>query len=127
MSRSPLGLSDGRGGQLSCSCSGHDTCGGGGTAGHCGCTPKTCAALAPACGALDDGCGNSLSCSCTFVDDSLDAGNIDTTRTTATSGSGVAEVGPAFALSQYLGDGGEGALAYASDAGGASTVIVYGP
>jgi len=47
------------------SCIAPDTCGGGGVANVCGCTPTTCAAL-QACGSVSNGCGGTLSCgSCT--------------------------------------------------------------
>ena len=42
-------------------CGGYNTCGGGGQAGVCGCTPlKTCDA--GVCGSIDDGCGGKLDC-----------------------------------------------------------------
>jgi hypothetical protein len=50
------------GGTLSCgSCTGDDTCGGGGTSDVCGCTPTTCAALGDNCGTPPNGCGGTLS------------------------------------------------------------------
>jgi hypothetical protein len=51
---------------LDCGCQGFDTCGGGGTAGQCGCTPATCPA--GQCGTLDDGCGGTITCGCTGFD-----------------------------------------------------------
>jgi hypothetical protein len=45
------------------SCSGFQTCGGGGAANVCGCTPTTsCASSGRSCGTVGDGCGNTLSC-----------------------------------------------------------------
>jgi alpha-tubulin suppressor-like RCC1 family protein len=54
-------------------CSAYNTCGGGGTAGQCGCTPKTCASEQMLCGELQDGCGNTLQCD-SFCVQSLGAG-----------------------------------------------------
>jgi hypothetical protein len=58
--------SDGCGNVLSCgTCSGSNTCGGGGTPGVCGagsCVPKTCAGLGYDCGQWSDGCGGVLGC-----------------------------------------------------------------
>ena len=52
---------DGCGRSLNCgTCSGLDSCGGGGASGVCGrpaCTPKTCAQLDAGCGIQGDGCG----------------------------------------------------------------------
>jgi hypothetical protein len=61
---------DGCGNTLSCgSCTGCETCGGGGTPNQCGgtcCKPETCEAQNIECGPAGDGCGNSLNCgSCT--------------------------------------------------------------
>jgi hypothetical protein len=58
--------SDGCGNLLQCgSCSGGQTCGGGG-AGKCGtsssCTPETCASQGIQCGQAGDGCGNVIDC-----------------------------------------------------------------
>ncbi len=59
-------ISDGCGGTLNCgTCSGSNSCGGGGTANVCGspaCTPTTCAAQGANCGNLPDGCGGTLNC-----------------------------------------------------------------
>jgi hypothetical protein len=59
-------VGDGCGGTLNCgTCSGSQTCGGGGTPNHCGsgsCTPTTCAALNDNCGQVGDGCGGTLNC-----------------------------------------------------------------
>lgn len=60
-------VADGCGGLLDCgTCTGPDTCGGGGTASVCGggnsCTPTTCAALGKNCGPVADGCGGLLDC-----------------------------------------------------------------
>ncbi len=57
---------DGCGGSLSCgSCTGGETCGGGGPS-QCGgsgpCVATTCAALGASCGTQADGCGGMLSC-----------------------------------------------------------------
>jgi hypothetical protein len=43
-------------------CQAPKTCGGGGNANRCGCTPKTCDALGAMCGNIDDGCGTMLEC-----------------------------------------------------------------
>lgn len=43
-------------------CAAPRTCGGGGTARVCGCTPATCAGAGITCGAPPDGCGGALSC-----------------------------------------------------------------
>jgi len=60
---------DGCGALLSCgSCTGDDTCGGGGQAHVCGggeCTPRDCTASDPLCEALDDGCGGGGTIYCT--------------------------------------------------------------
>jgi hypothetical protein len=60
---------DGCGGQIDCgSCSGGETCGGGGVYGQCGypdagsCKPRTCAEQGFTCGANGDGCGNVIEC-----------------------------------------------------------------
>ena len=59
-------LSDGCNSTLQCgTCSGQETCGGGGTANVCGvgtCTPNTCAAQGKNCGSIGDGCGGTLAC-----------------------------------------------------------------
>jgi hypothetical protein len=67
---------DGCGSQLQCgSCTGKDTCGGGGVFGQCGypdagsCVPRTCQDLGYDCGANGDGCGNVIQCgTCTAPD-----------------------------------------------------------
>jgi len=65
---------DGCGGTLDCgSCTGSETCGGGGVFSVCGgagpCVPKTCSDLHSTCGPEGDGCGNLLQCgSCTKPD-----------------------------------------------------------
>ena len=64
---------DGCGGQIACgTCSGKETCGGGGVYGQCGypdagsCAPRTCAQLGYDCGDNGDGCGGVIHCgSCT--------------------------------------------------------------
>ncbi len=43
-------------------CTAPETCGGGGTANSCGCTPTTCSALGRNCGTVLDGCGVTLTC-----------------------------------------------------------------
>ena len=60
---------DGCGGTVKCgSCSGGETCGGGGKPGVCGssdggpCTPNTCASLNVNCGLQSNGCGGTLDC-----------------------------------------------------------------
>jgi hypothetical protein len=56
-------VGDGCGGTLECgSCSGDDTCGGGGTYFQCGhggpaCTPRSCTNAGAECGVVSDGCG----------------------------------------------------------------------
>lgn len=50
-------------------CTLYDTCGGGGTANVCGCTPTTCEADGILCGTFDDGCGGTLNCDSFCVDD----------------------------------------------------------
>jgi len=56
-------MSDGCTGTLNCgSCTSPQTCGGGGTANVCGCTPTTCAAQGKNCGSISDGCGGTLNC-----------------------------------------------------------------
>ncbi|MFH0903487.1 MAG: formylglycine-generating enzyme family protein [Pseudomonadota bacterium] len=57
-------ISDGCGKSLDCgSCIWPESCGGGGTANVCGCTPTTtCEAAGAECGTLDDGCGGKLDC-----------------------------------------------------------------
>jgi hypothetical protein len=53
-------LNNGCGGTVTCGCTGaHDTCGGGGTPGVCGCTKASCVGT---CGIIDDKCGGQLSC-----------------------------------------------------------------
>lgn len=48
-------------------CVSPQTCGGGGTLGVCGCTPKTDPCAGRTCGSVDNGCGTSVSCgSCTL-------------------------------------------------------------
>ena len=48
--------------QSNADCASPQTCGGGGTALVCGCTPKTCADIGATCGAPSNGCGGTLSC-----------------------------------------------------------------
>ena len=57
-------VDDGCGELLDCggSCALSETCGGGGVANRCGCTPATCAALGVACGSVANGCGGVLHC-----------------------------------------------------------------
>jgi hypothetical protein len=62
-------VSDGCGNNLTCDCSGpYDTCGGGGTAGQCGCTPLTpetaCLVDGMNCGTFPDLCGGTYNCDC---------------------------------------------------------------
>jgi hypothetical protein len=47
------------GSTVTCQCSGFNTCGGGGVANKCGCTPDTCRGRV---GVFPDGCGNPLMC-----------------------------------------------------------------
>jgi hypothetical protein len=56
---------DGCGGSLNCgTCTGSNSCGGGGTPSVCGtsCVPTTCIAQGIDCGPAGDGCGNQLNC-----------------------------------------------------------------
>ena len=54
---------DGCGGTLRCgTCQAPNSCGGGGSANHCGCTAKTCDEIGAKCGNPDNGCGKALSC-----------------------------------------------------------------
>src|SRR5207247_49379 len=51
------------GGTLNCgTCTAPDTCGGGGVANQCGCTPATTCPDGDNCGTASDGCGGTLSC-----------------------------------------------------------------
>jgi hypothetical protein len=65
---------DGCGGSLNCgTCTGTETCGGGGKFSVCGgttgCAPKTCAGLGIGCGPAGDGCGGALDCgTCSGID-----------------------------------------------------------
>jgi hypothetical protein len=43
-------------------CVAPETCGGGGVANFCGCTPKSCAELGNVCGAVDNGCKANVTC-----------------------------------------------------------------
>jgi hypothetical protein len=54
------------GGTIECECSAPQTCGGGGRAGSCGCTPISCDGVT--CGTLDDGCGATIDCGCEAPD-----------------------------------------------------------
>jgi len=49
-------------------CSLPETCGGGGAAETCGCTPSTCASLGATCGMVSDGCGDMLNCNNAAMD-----------------------------------------------------------
>ncbi len=56
-------IGDGCGDLLNCgTCSGYDSCGGGGEPNVCGCTATTCVAEGKDCGAVADGCGDLLDC-----------------------------------------------------------------
>ncbi len=56
-------ISDGCGGTVDCgTCTGYDTCGGGGIPNVCGCRPRTCADVGASCGTVSDGCGGTLNC-----------------------------------------------------------------
>jgi hypothetical protein len=63
-------ISDGCGGQINCSCTGeYDTCGGGGVAGECGCTPLTSETgchpgSTTDCGDNPNNCGGTYFCAC---------------------------------------------------------------
>lgn len=64
-------VSNGCGGTIACGgCTAPQSCGGGGVANMCGCTPKSCAALGATCGTAPDGCGGmTASCgTCTSPD-----------------------------------------------------------
>jgi len=62
-------LGDGCGGSVDCStsggvtCSGFQTCGGGGVPNQCGCTPTgSCSAAGLICGSVSNGCGGAIAC-----------------------------------------------------------------
>jgi hypothetical protein len=66
----------GRNGEPCQSCSGAGvTCGGGGTAGVCGCTPLTTCPSGLDCGAIDDGCGRTLNCGDCTAPETCGGGN----------------------------------------------------
>ncbi|HEU0115099.1 MAG TPA: hypothetical protein VFQ80_10505 [Thermomicrobiales bacterium] len=65
----------GTGGAACKSCTGHDTCGGGGTNGACGCTPTTCVAQGKNCGTIPDGCGNTIDCGACVAPDTCGGGD----------------------------------------------------
>jgi hypothetical protein len=68
-------LADGCGGTLDCgSCTAPQTCGGGGVAHACGCTPATCAQ--GACGIVDDGCGGTIDCGLCCGNHRIDPGEV---------------------------------------------------
>ena len=72
---------DGCGGLLSCgTCTGTNSCGGGGTSGVCGqpaCTPRTCAQLDAGCGVQGDGCGGATpNCGTCSAPDICGGGNV---------------------------------------------------
>src|SRR6266851_3022489 len=58
------------GDMLTCgTCTAPQTCGGGGTANVCGCTPSTMCPAGDNCGSVSDGCGGTVSCgTCTAPD-----------------------------------------------------------
>lgn len=60
---------------LGIECMGHDTCGGGGEEGICGCTPTTCEEQGILCGFVEggDGCGGDLDCDL-FCAEQIDVG-----------------------------------------------------
>lgn len=43
-------------------CQAPETCGGGGDANQCGCTPTTCEEADAECGSISDGCGHTIPC-----------------------------------------------------------------
>jgi hypothetical protein len=49
-------------------CTSPETCGGGGDAWECGCTPVTCAAVGVTCGITQNGCGAPLNCNNASMD-----------------------------------------------------------
>ncbi len=54
---------NGCGGTMGCgNCTAPQTCGGGGTANHCGCTPISACGVGQTCGTIPDSCGGLLSC-----------------------------------------------------------------
>jgi hypothetical protein len=79
--------SDGCGGSLSCpGCTAPQSCGGGGTANVCGCTPTTCVALGKNCGTIPDGCGSTLDCgTCTLPESCDGAGTANVCGCTPTT------------------------------------------
>ncbi len=74
---------DGCDGMVSCgSCTDPETCGGGGTAGVCGCTGRT-SCTPEECGDVDDGCGGLLSCppcvvDCAIAPEGTHCGSVET-------------------------------------------------
>ncbi|HEX8794683.1 MAG TPA: hypothetical protein VF765_27240, partial [Polyangiaceae bacterium] len=56
-------ISNGCGGTINCgSCTGSNTCGGGGTPNVCGCTPITTCPAPDNCGTISNGCGGTINC-----------------------------------------------------------------
>lgn len=63
-------------------CTSPNTCGGGDTAGVCGCTPATCQDLGITCGPAPDGCENTLECGqCGPCETCTEAGTCQSTGT----------------------------------------------
>jgi hypothetical protein len=79
--------SDNCGGVLSCpGCTAPQTCGGGGKANVCGCTPTTCTAQGKNCGSIPDGCGGTLDCgTCTSPETCAGAGTANVCGCTPTT------------------------------------------
>ncbi len=73
-----------------CGCTSPQTCGGGGSAGVCGCTATTCAAQGVLCGTIANGCGGTLNCGACL---SETESNNTTTLANSISTSGSAYVG----------------------------------
>ncbi len=74
-------MPDGCGQVLQCgaSCTGTQSCGGGGVANVCGegtCTKKTCAAAGKTCGTISDGCSDVLSCGTCTAPQSCGGGGV---------------------------------------------------
>ncbi len=84
-------------------CSGTNTCGGGGMPNVCGCTPTTCAAAGVQCGNVSDGCGSTLACTDTCTVPSwCGGGGIENTCGCMASGS-LARTGTATASVPFTG------------------------
>ncbi|APR87553.1 Tryptophan synthase alpha chain [Minicystis rosea] len=81
-------IADGCGGVLDCgTCTGNESCGGGGVPSVCGvapCTPKTCAEQGLSCGPAGDGCGNTLDCGACVAPETCGGGGVGKCGNTTT-------------------------------------------